>query len=62
MGSSSDIICPKISIAPHRAEARRGVPNEANNKAIFDDLDVREYFVGINGTNCLRDAIDLQQN
>ena len=59
MASSSDMNSPKHLIATHQTEARTGVPNKLNNISIFDHLDIRKYFVEINGVRCPRDASPL---
>ena len=49
MWSSTGIISPTYWFAYHQTGARTGVANKANNRAIFCQLDVRKYFVEING-------------
>ena len=36
-----------------------GVPNKANNVAVFDNLDVRKYFVDIDGVRYPRDGVSI---
>ena len=49
IGSSQDFDLLKCLIAAHQTAARMVVPNKANNTANFDNLDVRSYFVKIDG-------------
>ena len=58
-GSSFDFNSPKHLVAVHRTDARTGVPNKANKISSFDDLDVRTYFVEINGERYPNHAIGL---
>ena len=46
MGSAQNINSPKILIVAHQTTVRKIVPNEANNIAVYDILDVRKRHVG----------------
>ena len=55
----------KYPIATHQSAARIGVPNKANNIAVFDILDVRKIFVDIDADRYARDGgfnIDYASN
>ena len=49
IGSAQNINSPKYLIAAHQFLARINILNKANNIAIFDNLNVRKYFVEIDG-------------
>ena len=49
IASSQRTNSPKCLIATHQTEARIGTANKANNISIFDHVDVKKYFVEIDG-------------
>ena len=51
---------PEFLVAAHQTEARAGSANRGNIIPNFDDADVKEYFVEIDGTCCLKDFIDVE--
>ena len=55
IGSAQNFNSPKYLITV----ARIGVPNKANNVAFFDDLDVRKYYVDIDGVGYPRDSVNV---
>ena len=59
IGSAQNINSPKFLIALHQTAARIGVPNEANDVAISDHLDVRKYHVDIDGSRYPRDSVNV---
>ena len=59
IGGARNFNSPKYLIAVHLTAARIGVPNKANNVAIFDHLDVRKYHVDINGVRYPRDGVNV---
>ena len=62
IGSSQNINTPKYSIVTHRTAARIGVPNKANNVAVFDKLIVRKYHVDFDGVRYPRDGVSIDYN
>ena len=59
IGSSANINSPKYLIVAHQTAARSGASNKANNISIFDNLDVRKYFVEIDGIRYPKDSVDV---
>ena len=59
IGSSANINSPKYLIVSHQTAARSGASNKANNISIFDNLDVRKYFVEIDGVRYPKDSVDV---
>ena len=57
IGSTQNINSPKCLIALHQSFDRMGVSNNARKIAIFDNLDVRKCFCGIDGQKNPKDAI-----
>ena len=49
IASSQNTISPKYLIAAHQTEARIGTASKRNNIGIFDHVDVKKYFVEIDG-------------
>ena len=58
-GSAHEITSPKFLIAAHQTVARIGVPNKANNVAVFDILNVRKYHVHMDGVRCPPDGVSF---
>ena len=59
IGSAQNNNCPKFLIAIHQAAARIGVPNKANNIAIFDHVDMRKHHIDIDGNRYPKDSITV---
>ena len=59
IGSAQKFNSPKYQIAVHQTAARIGVPNKANNVAIFDHLGVRKYRLDIDGARHPRDGVNV---
>ena len=49
IGSSQLVNSPKYMISAHQMKGRILTPNKNNNIAIFDNLDLRKYYVEIDG-------------
>ena len=58
IGSAQNINSQKYLLVAHQTAARIGVPNKANNVAVFDNLDVRKYFVDFDGVR-YRDVVSV---
>ena len=58
IGSAQNINSPKYLIIAHQTAARFAGGKLVNN-AIFDNLDVRKYFVEIDGIKYPKDAVDV---
>ena len=48
---------PKCVICAHQTEARSALPNKRNNISRFDKINVRKYFIEIDGQRYPRDSI-----
>ena len=59
IGSAQFINSPKHLKVAHQTAARIGVPNKANNVAIFDTPNFRKYFVDIHGARYPRDDVTI---
>ena len=59
MGSAQNINNLKHLRVAHQTAARIGVPNKANNIAIFDNLSFRLYFVDMDGVRYRRDGVSI---
>ena len=49
IGSAQNLNSPKYLIKAHQTAARIGVPNKAEDIAVFHNLNVRKYHVDIDG-------------
>ena len=58
IGSASNINSPKYLIAAHQTAANSNV-NKTINNAIFDNLDVEQYFVEIDGIRYPKDGVQV---
>ena len=58
-GSAQILNSLKYLLVAHQTAARTGNQNKANNIAIFDNLNVREYHVDIDGVRSLRDGVSI---
>ena len=47
LGSSQNINSHKYLLVVHQLAPRKGVPNKGNNIAVFNNIDVGRFFVGI---------------
>ena len=61
IGSASNINSPKYLIAAHQTQANSNVGKTINN-AIFDNLDVEQYFVEIDGIRYPKDGVHVNYN
>ena len=61
LGSAQNINSPKYLIVAHQTAAR-AVGGKLVKNAIFDNLDVRKYFVEIDGIEYPKDAVDVDYN
>ena len=59
IGSAQNIFSPKNLIVTNQTAARIGVPNEANNIAAFDNLNVRKDCVDNDGVRYPRDGVSI---
>ena len=53
IGSAQQVNSAKYLISAHQTQLRKNVPNKNNIIAIFDNLDLREYYVEIDGPRFL---------
>ena len=58
-GSAQKVNSPKYLIRAHQRKDRIITPNKNNNIAIFDNLDIRKYFVEIDGIRYPRDGVSI---
>ena len=56
-GSAQNVISPKYMICAHQTNLRTTIPDKKINIAIFDNLDLRKYFVEIDGQRYPRDTV-----
>ena len=57
IGSAQSVNSPKYLICAQQTTARADLPNRRTNTSVFDHLDVRKYFIEIDGVHYPRDAI-----
>ena len=57
IGSAQSVNSPKYLICAHQTAARSNIPNKRNNISIFDNLNVRKYFIEIDGQRYPRDSV-----
>ena len=57
IGSAQSVNSPKYLISAHQTEARSALPNKRINTSIFDNINVRKYFIEINGQRYPRDNV-----
>ena len=57
IGSAQNVIQPKYLICAHQTNLRTTTPDKKINIAIFDNLDLRKYFVEIDGQRYPRDSV-----
>ena len=56
-GSAQSVNSPKYMICAHQTEARSALPNKRNNISIFDNINVRKYFIEIDGQRYPSDCV-----
>ena len=57
IGSAQQVNSPRYLISAHRTSLRTTTPDRKINIAIFDNLDLRKYYVDIDGQRYLRDSV-----
>ena len=57
IGSAQNVIQPKYMICAHQTNLRTTILDKKINIAIFDNLDLRKYFVEIDGLRYPRDSV-----
>ena len=57
IGSAQSVNSPKYLICAHQTTARADLPKKRTNIAVLDHLDVRKYFIEIDGVRYPRDAV-----
>ena len=56
-GSAQQVNSPKYLICAHQTAARLNVPDKEQNVSIFDNINVRKYFVEIDNIRYPRDVV-----
>ena len=64
IGSSQNIQSPKYLIGAHQTRDRIETPISTKNVSIFDNLDLRKYYIEIDGQRYPRDSslVNYEQN
>ena len=57
IGSAQSVNSPKYLICAHQTTARADTINKRTNLSVFDHLDVRKYFIEIDGIRYPRDGV-----
>ena len=57
IASAQQVNSPKYLICAHQIEVRSGLPNKRSNISIFDNINVRNNFIEIDGQRYPRDSI-----
>ena len=57
IGSAQSVNSPKYMIFAHQTEARSSLPIKRNNISIFDIINVRKYFIEIDGQRYPRNSV-----
>ena len=57
IGSAQNVIQPKYLICAHQTNLRTATPDKKINIAIFDNMDLRKYYVEIDGLRYPRDNV-----
>ena len=60
IGSSANINSRKYLIVAHQTAVRSGASNKANNISSFNNLDIRKYFVEIDGVRYPKDNVECE--
>ena len=55
--SAQSVNSPNYLICAHQTEARSALPNKRNNTSIFDNINVRKYFIEIDGQRYPRENV-----
>ena len=59
LGSAQNINSPRYLIVTHQTADRIQAPNKKENASIFNNLDVRNYYVYIDGARFSRDGVSF---
>ena len=59
IGLAQQMNSPKCLIRAHQTKDRIDTPNKNNNIAIFDNLDLRKYYVEVDGQLYPRDVLSI---
>ena len=62
IGSAHKIHSPNKLISAHQTSVRSADPNKKNKTAIFDKLNIKMYFVEMDGIRYLRDSVNVVFN
>ena len=57
IGSAQSVKSPKYMICAHQTEARSALPNKRNNISRFDNIDVRKFFIQVDGQHYPHDSV-----
>ena len=57
IGSAQNVIQPKYLICAHQTNLRTATSDKKINIAIFDNMDIRKYYVEIDGQRYPRDTV-----
>ena len=57
IGSAQSVNSPKYLICAHPTEAKSALPNKRNDISRFDNINVRKYFIEIDGQRYPRDSV-----
>ena len=57
IGSAQNVIQPKYLICAHQTNLRTATSDKKISTAIFDNMDIRKYYVEIDGQRYPRDSI-----
>ena len=57
IGSAQNVIQPKYLLCAHQTNLRTATPDKKINIAIFDNMDLRKYYVEIDGQRYPRDSV-----
>ena len=57
IGSAQQLNSPKYLISAHQTHLRTATPDEKINIATFDNLDLRKYYIEIDGQRYPRDGV-----
>ena len=57
IGSAQQVIQPKYLICAHQKNLRTTTPDKKINIAVFDNMDIRKYYVEIDGQRYPRDSV-----
>ena len=62
IGSAQSVNSPKYLICVHQTETKSASPNKRNNISICDNINVRKYFIEIDGHRYPRDSVLTNYN